>query len=267
MRFLAGTVLVLSFGSLLPAQQSTEKRTYAIEWRLIRAGTMTLEYGKTHATMRLESSGIVASLFKVEDTYDIDYQDPYCAMSSVFNAKEGKRQRQTHVTYDRSRNRAFYVERDLLKNKVLIEDSVDIPNCASDVLGTLIKLRGINIEPGQSTELPMSDGRRAANVKIKAQEREEVKTPSGNYQTMRYEADLMNGVVYTRKGRVELWLTGDERKLAVQIRIRMSFPVGTVTLQLEKMEQGGKPLASAEASKPIGLSEASKSIGSSEASK
>src|SRR6516164_7040216 len=110
MRFLAGTLLVLAFGSLLPAEQPTERRTYAIEWRLIRAGTMTLEYGKSHATMRLESSGIVASLFKVEDTYDIDYQEPYCATSSVFNTKEGKRQHQTHVTYDRVGNRAFLVE-------------------------------------------------------------------------------------------------------------------------------------------------------------
>ena len=247
-RWPCAAIIVLSFGSLLSAEQPAEKRTYAIEWRLIRAGTMTLEYGRTHATMHLESAGIVSSLFKVEDTYDIDYQEPYCATSSVFNTKEGKRQHQTHVTYDRAGNRAFLVERDLLKNKVILEDSVEIPNCTSDVVGALLRLRGMNIEPGQSTQVPVSDGRRAAHVKIQAQEREEVKTPSGNYQTVRYQADLMNGVVYTRKGKVDVWMTGDERRLAVQIRVRMSFPVGTVTLQLEKMEHAGKPVETAEAS-------------------
>lgn len=249
MRFLAGTFLVLLFSPLLPAEEPPEKRTYSIEWRLIRAGTMTLEYGKTHATMHLESSGIVSSLFKVEDTYDIDYQEPYCATSSVFNTKEGKRQHQTHVTYDRAGNRAFLVERDLLKNKVILEDSVDIPSCTSDVIGALLKLRGLNVEPGQSTQVPVSDGRRAAHVKIQAEDREEVKTPSGNYQAIRYQADLMNGVVYTRKGHVDIWLSGDEQKLAVQIRVRMNFPVGTVTLQLEKLEHAGKPIESLQASK------------------
>jgi hypothetical protein len=73
-------------------------------------------------------------------------------------------------------------------------------------------------------------------VKIEAQEREEVKTPSGTYQTTRFEADLMNGVVYTRKGHAYIWLTDDARRLPVQIRVRMNFPVGTVTLALEKTE-------------------------------
>ena len=56
------------------------------------------------------------------------------------------------------------------------------------------------------------------------------------YQTIRYSADLMNGVVYTRKGEVFVWLTDDARRLPVQIRLRTNFPIGTVTLQLEKEE-------------------------------
>jgi hypothetical protein len=43
-------------------------------------------------------------------------------------------------------------------------------------------------------------------------------------------------VVYSRAGRVFVWLTDDERRLPVQIRLRMNFPLGTVTLELEKEE-------------------------------
>ncbi len=42
----------------------------------------------------------------------------------------------------------------------------------------------------------MSDGRRAAQVKVDAQEREEVTTPAGTFKTIRYEVNLMNGVIY-----------------------------------------------------------------------
>lgn len=236
MRFLAGMFGALTFVSLVSAEPVTEKRTYSVEWRLVRAGTVTLEYGKTHATMRLESSGIVSSLFKVEDVYDVNYQDSYCATSGVMDSKEGKRHHDTRITYDRARNRAFYVERDLIKNMTLHEDSVETPYCVSDVVGALLKLREANIEPGQTLQAPVSDGRKYAAVKIQAQEREEVRTPAGPYKTIRYEADVMNGIVYTRKGKVNIWLTDDDRKIAVQIRVRMNFPVGAVTLQLEKSE-------------------------------
>ena len=47
---------------------------------------------------------------------------------------------------------------------------------------------------------------------------------------------LLNGVIYPRKGRVFVWLTDDARRLPVQIRLRMQFPIGTVTLRLQKEE-------------------------------
>ena len=71
-------------------------------------------------------------------------------------------------------------------------------------------------------------------ARIEAQERETVKTGSGTYKTIRYEAFLFNNVLFRRSGRLFAWLTDDDRRLPVQIRIRMPFYVGTVTLQLEK---------------------------------
>ena len=93
------------------------------------------------------------------------------------------------------------------------------------------------MKPGQSAQMPVSDGRRAASVKVEAQEREEIKTATTTYKTIRCETFLMNGVVYSRKGRVFVWLTDDARRLPVQIQMRMSFPVGTVTLHLAKEER------------------------------
>jgi hypothetical protein len=89
---------------------------------------------------------------------------------------------------------------------------------------------------GQSAQIPVSDGRKSAPVKVTAQEREEIKTPLGAFKAIRYETDLMNGVVYTRKGDVWIWISDDARRLPVQIRLRTTFPISTVTLTLEKEE-------------------------------
>lgn len=243
MRFFAGaTVLFFPACWTLPAQTllsapSTERLTYDIEWRLIHAGTAVIDAQKTSARLKLESAGMVAGLFKVNDAYGVTYDEPFCATSSTLDAQEGKRHRETRVVYDRSKNRADYVERDLIKNAVLHSYDVAIPNCVHDTLGALISLRGLSLKPGQTIQLPVSDGHHSASVKIEAQNRETIKTAAQEYQAIRCETFLMNGVVYNRKGRVFIWLTDDEKRLPVQIQLRMSFPIGTVTLHLAKEEK------------------------------
>ncbi len=244
MRFLAGVALLLSACLRLPAQQlavqsavqSHDRLIYDVEWRLIHAGTVVIDAGKSHASMQLESAGLVATLLKIHDVYTVDYDEQFCASSAMMDSQEAKHHHETRITYDRAENRATYLERDLIKNAVLHHDEISIPNCVQDAIGAFLKLRGMTVEPGQSVRIPMSDGRKSANVKIEAQEREEVKTPTGSFKTIRVEANMMNGIIYTRKGRAWVWLTDDARHLPVQIRIRVPFPIGSVTLQLAKEE-------------------------------
>ena len=219
-----------------PPSGDLGKLSYAIEWRLIHAGDAVLEAHDSEARLKLDSAGLVSALFKVDNTYTVHYGPSFCATGSVLDAKEGKRHHQSTVTYDRNQNRAMWVERDIVKNEVLRTAQVETPHCVHDALGGLLALRGSTLEPGQSTLAPMSDGRRAAQVKVEAQEREEVTTPAGTFKTIRYEANLMNGVVYQRKGRVFVWVSDDAKRIPVQIRLRLAFPIGTVTLQLQKEE-------------------------------
>jgi len=215
---------------------TTEKLTYGVEWRLVRAGTVLVESRTNWARLKLESAGLVSKLFKVDDVYAANYDDGYCSTVTTLDAIEGKRHRETRVQYDRAQNHAYFTERDVTNNAVVRTAEVAVPYCVHDVAGAFLTLRGVSVEPGRSLEIPVSDGRRFAQVKMDAQEREEVKTILGAFKTIRYEAALMNGVVYPRKGRVFIWLTDDQRHLPVQIQVKMSFPVGTITLGLEKEE-------------------------------
>lgn len=222
-------------GSALAGE--SEQFQYEVDWRLIRAGTVAIDAGTAEGRVKLDSAGLVSTLFKVDDTYNVRYDPGHCATGSVLDSQEGKRHRETRVIFDRTRNKATAVLKDLKADAVLRSDQTDIPNCVHDVLGALLKLRGTRLEPGSSAAFPVSDGRRAAQVKVEAQAREDVTTPAGTFHTIRYEASLLNGVVYTRRGRVSLWLTDDARRLPVQITLRLSFPIGTINLQLAKEER------------------------------
>ena len=233
---LAGVLAMLSQPGSAAELSGSDKLTYNVEWRLVRSGTVVIQPGTTEGRVHLESLGLLSALFKVEDQYTVHYDGNYCALNSTFDAVEGKHHRQTTVTYDREQHRATYVQRDVGSNSVLHSGQTEIPECPHDVLAGLMLLRGNRLEPGQSVNLVLSDGRRTGNVKLEAQDREEITTPAGTFKTIRFEADIFNGIVYMRKGRAFVWATDDAERTPVEIKLRLAFPIGTVTLDLEKQQ-------------------------------
>jgi hypothetical protein len=236
---------LLVFAPLASPQSLPARETlyYTVEWRLITAGKAKLEWiseqrPRTGAqvNLRLESVGLVSKFFKVEDDYSSNLNSALCGQSLQMTTFEGSRQRETKVTFDSASRKASYVERDRAKNAVVATHEIDIPPCVHDVIGGLYFLRTLNLEPGQSAEVPVSDGKKSAMAKVEAQQREDVKTPGGTFKTIRCEIHVFNDVLYRRQAHLYIWLTDDRRKLPVRVQVRMQFAIGTITLLLEKAE-------------------------------
>jgi hypothetical protein len=239
---LLAAVTALPASSLL-APAGAETLYYGVEWRLVRAGTAKLSWIPATAgrspriNLELQSAGLVNALYRVSDAYAATLASGFCTSSVLLNAEEGRRRRETRITFDAEHGKASYLERDLVKNAVAAQKEIDIAPCTHDVIAGLYRLRAARLAPGQSMEFPVSDGKKFVKARVEAQAREQVKTPAGSYQTIRYEAFLFNDVLYKRTGRLFIWLTDDELRVPVQIRARLQFHVGTITLQLEKQER------------------------------
>ena len=221
-----------------------ETLSYLIEWRLFNAGRARLDFTSTpqprpgyEAKLHLESTGIVSKLFRVEDDYLANLDPGYCAGTLQMSIHEGSRLREAKVTFDSDAKKASYLERDRARNNtVILAKETEIPPCVHDLAGGLFFLRTLNLEPAQSVQVPVSDGKKSVMVKVEAQQREDVKTPLGTFKTVRYEVYLFNGALYQRQAHLNVWMTDDRRKLPVQIRVRMAFTIGTITLTLDKHE-------------------------------
>ncbi len=225
---------------LNPAQLPKESFTYGIEWKLINAGTAKMTYTPLPRTgelkLRLESSGLVSKFIRVGDEYTSTMGTNLCAQNTFLSTHEGSRNKETRVTYDTRAKKAIYQEKDLVK-KTTSNQSVDIPPCAFDVLGGLWILRNLNLEPGKSTTIPVSDGKKMAWAKVDALRREELKTVTGPKKAVVYEIFLFNNVIYRKSGHLHVWLSDDARRVPLQVQIRLQFTVGTVTFKLEKEEK------------------------------
>ncbi len=243
--------VVLSFlfctNGFAPAQQTFEKSSrfpypeklsYRIEWRLITAGAATVEMSHEtpadwQTTLNLESAGLVTRLYNVLDRYRVTSDEKFCATNSVLDAQEGKRHTITHLSFENTHHKVDYDQRDLLKNST-VKKELDIAPCTYEIAGALEALRGMNLQPGKWATLPVTDGKKIAYAKIEAQARENVNVEGKTYQTIRYELFLFDNVLYKRKGRMLMWVSDDAERLPVQFRLQMGFPIGTVTVQLEK---------------------------------
>ncbi|HKD05200.1 MAG TPA: DUF3108 domain-containing protein [Bryobacteraceae bacterium] len=226
-----------------PGVPPHEKLEYAIEWRLIPAGTASLTWaGLSNAgaggelRLHLESAGLVSRLFRVEDDYTASLGPNYCVQNYFLSAHEGNRSRDTRVVYDAQTRKASYIEKDLIKNSV-INHEVDIPACVHDVVGGLLVLRNLRLEPGKTAQIPISDGKKFVQAKIESQRREEVKTELGTFKTVRYEVFLFDNVLFKRAGHLHVWLTDDDWRLPVQLQVRLQFTIGTITFRLRKQEK------------------------------
>ncbi|MGA1995439.1 MAG: DUF3108 domain-containing protein [Bryobacteraceae bacterium] len=223
-----------------PTLPARETLSYNVEWRLITAGKARLFLEQSRegwqVAMQVDSVGLISKFFHVADQYSSVMNPALCTESVQLTAHEGNRQRDTKITFDLPAHKAAYIERDRLKNTVILSHEIDTPPCVHDVPGGLYLLRTLNLEPGQSRMVAVSDGKKAVLAKVEGQAREDVKTPDGLFHTIRSEAYLFNNVLYKRPAHLEIWLSDDRRRLPVQIRVRMPFTIGTITLQLEKHE-------------------------------
>lgn len=227
-----------------PAPPPHETFDYAIEWRLITAGKAHLEWnstptsgseGSTAGDVRLhvESTGLVSRLFFVNDDYTATVSSGFCAQTYLIQAQEGGRHKETRVTYDTAAHKATYLEKDLTKNSSVTQE-VAIPSCVHDLIGGLIDLRYLRLDPGKAAQIPVSDGKKYVMAKVESQRREQLKTDFGTFNTVLYEIYLFDNVLFRRSGHLHVWITDDDRRLPVQLQVRLTFAIGTITFRLEK---------------------------------
>jgi hypothetical protein len=221
-----------------------ETLDYAVEWRLIPAGSAKFTFtslpnnsaSASEVRFHLESAGLVSRLFRVNDDFTSMMGPNFCGQNTFMSAHEGSRSRETRVTYDQQAHKVRYSEHDLIKNSTSTQEE-DIPSCTHDVLGGLMVLRTLHPEPGKSVQVPVSDGKKVAQSRIESQRREEINTPMGVRKTIRYEAFVFNNVLYKRSAHLHIWLTDDNLRLPVQLQVHLQFAIGTITFKLEKQER------------------------------
>lgn len=210
--------------------------TYSVDWRLVNAGMTTLHLdtvnGERHIVASADSTGAVALLYHIHDRLETYYNpQTNCSLALIKHTEEGFRRVDSDVRYDYQRKKAVLDEHNLRAGNQKREET-DIPPCVTNTLEAAYYVASQRLEPGAKFIFPSSDGGKTADIEVAVEAREQVKTPSGLYRTVRLSAEALNGP-QKGKGRIWVWYTDDDRRIPVQMRARAFW--GTMMFHLTQI--------------------------------
>jgi len=221
-------------GFQYPARQTL---TFSVDFRVFTAGTAVFHLEQAgdiqKVTATANSLGAVHMLFPVIDTFQSGF-DTKTGCSTGFNKQiqEGRRKISSELAFDYQRGKQVQHERNLVKGTATQKDA-NIPACVIDSLSAIFYAQSQPMAVGQTFGFPLADSMRTVTVNMKAESREEIKTPAGTFQTLKVEPLADEGVVKNR-GHIWIWYTDDARHIPVQIQARLFW--GTITFHLQSIE-------------------------------
>jgi hypothetical protein len=222
------------------AFQPGEILKYNVSWsNIITAGTAIMEVkGETMPDGRRvldfivtgRSTGLVGNIYPVADTA-VSVFDPLIMQSLSYSLKEnyGKRERRRVVVFDRAQRTVIST----LNNDP--PATLDVPEQVQDGLSSLYYLRTReDLETGRIIVIDVLDSEKNWSVEFQVLGREKLKTPLGEFSTIKVRTYPKYKGVFLNKGEVFIWLTDDRRKVPVLMKSKLS--VGAFVLTLAEMK-------------------------------
>lgn len=220
---------------IFPAKETLH---YEVDWRVFPAGTASIHLELQADVMRVTGEGETIEalnlLFRVSDKFQSSFdRKTGCSFGFSKQIVEGKRQVNTDLKFDYSQHKSTQIEKNLISG-ITKHEEAQIPGCVTDLMSGIFYAASQPIQVGQSFQMPLADALHTLPVTMKALSREEIKTPSGTYQTIRVQPTADSGVV-KNKGEIWIWYSDDARHIPVQMRARLFW--GTLTMRLSSIEQ------------------------------
>lgn len=185
------------------------------------------------------SKGFIARLFNLtfrEVVESIVEPLSFTVQKTTIRDEQGKRIRETHSTFDRSKGQMTWTLRD--PNNPQSEPrqaTAEFTGQLQDVLSAIYFIRTQNLEVGKSFDIFIGDGGRVYTIPVQVLEKKRMKTVLGRVDALRVNAELFGPerLIDDEKGEFSIWVTADARHIPVGGRIKTDY--GTFDIKLKRV--------------------------------
>jgi uncharacterized protein DUF3108 len=254
MRFQPLGILLAGLAAAVPAaaqapqpaaSDPSETLSYDVTWSVFDAGKVTATLDQSantpgddvHAHAVARSQGFASLLFDVQDQFDSTFTSgTVCSHRIVKKINEGSRHRDFEVAFDPARRLALLTERDLGHPQAPPKHTENaIPACVEDVVSAFYYSRHQPLKIGRSFHVPVNDGGKTYDILVDVQAREPVQSGLGALPAFRLEPRVF-GDFYKRKGRMWVWISDDEHRYP--LKVKMAISIGAITATLKSASNG-----------------------------
>ena len=224
------------------AIQPGEVLAYDVNWsNMLRAGTAVMEVrretlpeGKQVLAFILtgRSRGIVNRVFPVNDTVRSIF-DPQIMQSLSYDISEsfGRKKRYRSLVFNRSQNTV------VSRLGEGPPETVSVPARVQDGLASLYYLRTkTDFTIGNVFAIDVHDSGKNWSIEVHTLGREKVKTPAGEFSTIKVRTRPLYEGAFQNKGEVFIWLTDDSRKIPVLMK--STIKIGSFVFMLKNIKPG-----------------------------
>ncbi len=218
-----------------------EKLTYSVSWStVIEAGIAVLEVkegneveGKPTYDLlsNTRSVGVLDLVYPVRDTVEsvIDAHELY-SLSFRLQESHGKKTRQRTMDYDRAKGTV----------RVSVNNGTPaiyaVPDRIQDALSSLYYVRTRDdFVIGKAIVVDVHDGDKTYAVEVHVMGREHIKTPAGEFDTIKVKTYPKYEGVFMHKGEIYMWLTDDARKIPVLMKSEIA--IGSIVATLVDIQE------------------------------
>jgi hypothetical protein len=230
-----------------------ERMEFSVSWGRVRLGEGSLEVegidtleGRRAYRVAMEMWG-GPPFYRVDDR-QVSWVQPFPFGSVRFeqHLSEGSYKRNTRYLFDldgMTYDRYDRVEDEWTARKG--ETDVDILEGALDDVAFLYFARLLPLEVGERYSFERYFKEKGNPVVIEVLRREEIRVPAGTFQTIVVRPIIQTGGAFGDEGEAELYLTDDERRAIVRLKVGMA--VGSGNLYLTRYQPGEGELIPVEA--------------------
>ena len=218
-----------------------ERLTYTISWsKVLSAGTAVMEVNKEKAEGGREvfrfistarTTGMVDSVYPVRDRvqslFDLRTMD---SLSYSLDQSHGKRKKHREMVFDHEAGTVAFTENGK-------KEIIPIKLQTQDALSSLYFLRTKkDFIVGTPIVFDIHDSGKNWSVEVHVLGRERLRTPVGEFDTIKVKTFPKYEGVFMHKGEIFIWLTDDSRKIPVLMK--STITIGSIVSTLTEMKLG-----------------------------
>lgn len=204
-----------------------EEFHYTVGWEKLGAGKvnlrvlpLTITNGEKayHFILEATSNRYIDMFYKVRDRLE-GFTNIELTRSLLYKkTQSGKEKKEVMVLFDWKTKAAIY------SNSGIKRDPIEIPLNTFDPVSSVFKMRLLDFKPGQNLSFPVSDGKKVFIQKATVIKKEKITVPWGTFDTylLSVAVNHFSGVFEKSENpTVKLWVTADERKIPVRIKVKV----------------------------------------------